>query len=632
MYTNEQLQGGFTVGDWVILPGKNQLHLTNDPDAAQEPENKVFEVLMALARRDGDLVSNDELIDEVWDGRAFGNAVIERCIRLLRVHFNDEKPFKYIGNVPRKGYRLLKPVELIGQVDEQKEEPADPKGGYTRLWKIVTAAVTIGFLAIAAYVWTSSGPPAGKPPAVRSLAILPFENLSDDPANAYIAAGIKTVLGQRLAELSEFTIKNIRDQHRGEPAEIAASLDVESVLYGSVQALKGDLRVVYEIVRGSDGVTMLAGSESGQIGDLFALQERLANAVRDELAGPKTPQLITRREPDSAAYNSYMRGLYELELRFDGDNLENAIDLFNESIRLDEKYGPAYLGLATAYALMPDYRGEPLDEGRDRALQTIATGVSQDPEISVQAGAIHGFVYQQQKRWLESEAAFQRAIGASVVDSNAFTWYSRMLACVGRLEDARDVALMAEVIDPDNAVVNSRIAMSFTWLENEAKAREYFDRANELGATGEIHVIVEALLLLSEGRAEQSMSLTYDAVELSENATEWIEPVFRALDDRMYADEALAAVNRAWADREIIPHIVLFVRTFLGDLDGAMEIARLLEEEGEAFSMEIIFAPQLLALRQHPGFYSLLENLGIVDYWDEHGCTWDGDRAHCPAG
>lgn len=153
---------------------------------------------------------------------------------------------------------------------------------------------------------------------------------------------------------------------------------------------------------------------------------------------------------------------------------------------------------------------------------------------------------------------------ASVVDSNAFSWYSQMLASVGRLEEARDMALAAEIIDPDSPVVNSRIAMVYTWL-----------------------------------------------------------------DDPEYATEGLAAINRAWAEHQVIPHIVLLARTLLGDIDGAMEIAWLANEPGETFSMEILFISELAPPRQHPGFMPLLDELGVVDHWHKAGCRWQNDRVAC---
>ena len=135
-------------------------------------------------------------------------------------------------------------------------------------------------------------------------------------------------------------------------------------------------------------------------------------------------------------------------------------------------------------------------------------------------------------------------------------------------------------------------------------------------------------------RAGQAEDLSVAAMELAGRPTFWVEPVYKALADfadMSKRDAALASIDSAWADQLIIPEIMLIVRSLLGDLDGAMEIAELLEAEGEAFSTELIFIPEIAPLRKHPGFMPLLERLGIVAYWDELGCTWDGDRVHCPA-
>ena len=620
MPTTEELNGGFNLGDWEVLPAKGVLRRG---DEEVHPEPRVLAVLLALAKRDRNLVTKDELIAEVWDGKAFSDEPILRCISLLRGHFQDKKPFSYIETLPRRGYRLLKPVELHVAGDE---DPASASQS-VRLWKSVAAVIAIGFVVIAAYMWNGNR----EAPEPRSLAILQIENLSGDPDNRYVVDGIKNKLAQRLSELPGFTIKNAHVRYDDELSAVARRLNVEYLLTGDVQ-LQGDtLRISYLITLGRTGATSGGGEVNGQLDNLFALQERLARKVRDDLAGDTTPQLITRREPDSAAYNSYMRGIYALELRFDGRNLATAIDLFNESIRLDEQYGPAYLALATAYALAHDYYGDPYEEMRDLALATIAKGVEVDPSIEDASWAIHGFVFHQEKEWKKAEAAYKRAINAKVVDSNAFSWYSRMLASTGRLEEARDIVLVGETLDPDNAMVNSRIAMAQTWLGDDVAAHEYFRRAGDLGATGNLHILTHALLLYRDGRAEESRKLTLTATGLVDAPTYWVEPVYDAFADPRKRDAALAAIDTVWAEKMIIPDIVLIVRTLLGDLDGAMEIARLLELKGEAFSTEMIFIPEIAPLRQHPDFVPFLNRIGIVAYWDELGCTWDGDRVHCPA-
>jgi DNA-binding winged helix-turn-helix (wHTH) protein/TolB-like protein len=627
MPTTEELNGGFNLGEWEVLPAKGVLRRG---DEEVRPEPKVFAVLLALATRDGDLVTKDELIEEVWEGKAFSDEPILRCISLLRGHFGDKKhkgesSYQYVETLQRRGYRLLKRVELHSaaaddDVTERKTAPAGP-----RMWKLVGGAVALGFLAVAVLTWFVSGPE----PEPRSLAILQIDNLSGNPENQYIVESIKNTLARQLSGIPGFTVKNARLRYEYELSAIAERLNVEYLLTGDVQLQGETLKVTYLITRGDEGITTGGGEVSGRRDNLFALQERLAKAVRDDLAGEATPQLITRRPPDSTAYVSYMRGMYALELRFDEDNLEEAIELFQESIRLDEGYGPAYLGLATAYALLPDYRNAPLQETRNLALSTIEKGVAMDASIEDAADAIFGFDYHQKKEWVKSEASYKRAISGSVVDSNAFNWYSRMLASVGRLEDSLDVALRGEAIDPQNPLVISRIAMVYTWLGEYEKASEYFKRANEMGATGPIHVMANTLFLYRTDQVEKSRNLAHESARLEQTSINWVDPVYDALADPGKREEALKAIDLAWSENRIIPDTVMVARTFLGDLDGAMEIARLLELPGEAFSMEMIFIPDLAPLRQHADFLPLVERLGIAGYWDELGCRWDGYRVHC---
>ena len=194
-----------------------------------------------------------------------------------------------------------------------------------------------------------------------------------------------------------------------------------------------------------------------------------------------------------------------------------------------------------------------------------------------------------------------------------------------------DLGVRAEVLDPGNGVINSRIAMVYTWLRNTAKAFEYFDRANDLHATGEIHVMAHSLLLWRNGQPELSRDLTFAAVTMEDGATEWIDGVYAALADPTpeNAAAALDAIDAAWAQRRVFPGTLVVVRSLLGDIDGAMEVARLLEGPGMVFSMEVLFIPELAPLRQHPDFLPLLQRLGVVEYWDAVGCTWADDRVQC---
>jgi DNA-binding winged helix-turn-helix (wHTH) protein/TolB-like protein/Tfp pilus assembly protein PilF len=503
MLTTEELNEGFNLGEWEVLPLQGVLRRGEEEI---KPMPKPFAVLMALAKRDGNLITRDELIEEVWEGKAFSDEPIQQAIALLRKHFGDKQPHKYIETLHRRGYRLIQPVDLHHKPDALDAEPATEDSRSLRRWKAVTAVVAIGFVAIAIYALVDT--PRSEPP-LRSLAILPIENLSGDPANQYIVDGIKNVLAHRLSEIPDFAVKNMRKRYADEPVDVAEQLNVGHILTGIAQLQSGTLKVTYEITRGADGVIIGSGEVSGNLDSLFALQESLAAAVRDKLAGKETC------------------------------NLKAAIGLFQESIRLDEAYGPAYLALATAFALVPEMPENcvaDLDESQDLAItyldlaiETTEKGIAADESIRDAAGAIYGYYYHKRKNWIESEAAYQRAIGAAYVDSNSFNWYSRMLASVGRLDDALEMALRAEDIDPDNAVAISRIAIAYTWVGQDQMAREYFRRANELDHASPRYLYAHSFLPIRGQRWEQATDLMATGLDKAGVPTDWVAPYFAGL-------------------------------------------------------------------------------------------------------
>ena len=416
MPVKEDLFKGFTIGDWDVFPGRGVLRRG---EREERPEPKVFAVLLSLACRDGELVTRDELVDEVWDGRPTSDEPVNRCLSQLRGHLDDRaKPHQYVETLQRRGYRLMKPVKLHGRAKSPTAPDSATPGPSPRLWKIVAALMALGFLATIALTMR----PLVPDPEIRSIAVLPIENLSGDPANQYIVDGIKNVLARRLAEAPGLTIKNTRVSYDGEPSQIAERLAVDGVLSGAVQLQDSTLKVTYLVSRGRDNVTIGSGEVNGSLAGIYALQERLATKVLNGLIPSSTTTPVAAHTPNAEAYNRYMRGMYALDHRGESKNFAKAVMLFQESIRLDEKFGPAYLALATSYALMPYYSNLPVPETDRAAIQTVEKGIAVDPSIRAAAGAVYGVHYHKQKMWSESEEAYRLAANAPVADSIAFNW------------------------------------------------------------------------------------------------------------------------------------------------------------------------------------------------------------------
>lgn len=482
------------------------------------------------------------------------------------------------------------------------------------------------------------------PPPVQSIAVLPFDNLSGDPADQYRVSGFKEELVYTLNSVEALEVISVRDPYPGkEVSEIAQMFAVDAVLFGALQRDGVMLKINYHVARGYDGVNISSGVVVGGIDEGFALQGRVAILVRNDLVGESPQQLIAEnRNPDPNAYDLYLRGQFPfdpyvrgldaLERRGRGrpENLDGAIKLFEESMQIDPSFGPAYLSLATAYALLPDYGDAPLAETHERALAIIERGVAADSRITDAAGAVLGFVYQKQRQWAKAEQAYKRATEAKVVDPNAFNWYSMMLASVGRLDDALAQILIGQKIDPSSAVINSRVAIVYTLLDDSEKAAEFFERSKQLGLSDESPLLVNSVLHIREERLNEASILISTAVAAAGGGVEWVAPAFAAIADDSKREVAFAAIDAAAQEDDLDSRLEIAARTMLGDVEGAMRVAQLLARPDEPLEFDILFLPELSPFRQHPGFLDLMRDLGVKSYWDENDCVWMNDRVNCP--
>lgn len=624
MPTQEELNKGFTIGEWEVLPGRGILR---SGDTESQPEPKVFAVLMALARRGGDLVSVNELVDEVWDGRPTADEPIIRCVSQLRKHLGDrDRPYRYIETLTRRGYRLIPPVET-----GKSESPEPRKDGHSnwRLnWRWIAAAAVLIALSVLLYVRAIT-PQVDD--AIQSVAVLPFANLSGDPNDQYLVSGFKEVLVETLHAVPDLAVKHGRVMYPDkEVEEIAKVLDVDAVLFGAVQRDGEVLKINYHLADGDSGLNISSGSFSGQLENILDLQEQLALLIRNDMLGPTEQQLISVSRPASFdATDVYLRGLFALERRAINQNLEDSIELLSETIRLDPSFGPAYLKLATAYALLPDYRDAPLEEALQLALETVSQGVDVDPDIRDAASAVFGFVYHKQKRWVRAQQEYERAINATVVDTNAFNWYSRMLAAVGRKETALAQTLRAYRMDPSSAIVNSRVAIMYTWLGENDEAAEFYQRSSQLGISGQHHLMGNALMLVRNGQLTEARELVREAAVGNGGTSSWVDPVFAAMREASDQRRALEALETAAIAETLDPRIEIALRTVLGDLDGAMRAAEAAAAPEQHLEMDMLFLPEMRPLREHPDFPALMEMLGVQAYWDEMGCVWLNDTVNC---
>jgi len=664
---DDKFKRGFYLGDWEVEPLRGR---AVGPAGPVHVEPKVMEVIVALASHPGEVVERSTLVDEVWDGRAVSDEPLNRCIAELRRVLGDSRTDpKYVETVPKRGYRLIAPVRHRESeresVESTKEETtADPAAQdhwlvrpLVELRRRRAIWMAAGLLIIAAVLFLTPGARTVlretgliqqidlqvEAPAGVSIAVLPFANLSDDTENEYFSDGLSEEIMNRLANVdglavaartSAFSFKGTNKNAR----TIARELAVSHLLDGSVRREGDQIRISAQLVD-RDGLELWTNSYKGVLDDVFALQDKIANDIvsqmRSSLPVEDVEVQINTAPPTDQieAYDLVLMGRHHLQRR-EETPLRRSIALFEQAIELDDSYGDAYVGLASAHALLPFYSYEPLQSAFDLAMATIERGAQRDPTVDAKAAGIMSFMlFNSEWRWIESEIGFRRALEHSPGDAELLQWYSQFLGSVGRPKEALSFAIRARQLDRLSPVVNQRAAIAYLWMSQNELARKQFELAAELGMPPTANPESYLILLLRLGEYDTARALMVGLQKLLGHDPGWVDPVLKALTDPAYRPAAVEAVARAERNDDISTQHLFGAWIYLQETDRALDAALLLIRDRPSFSTEILFTEETSALRQNPRFVELIRALGLHRYWENFGwpemCHPEGETIVC---
>ena len=663
-----ELKQGFRLGNWEVRP------LTGEVSGADGPvhlEPKVMEVLAALAQQPGEVVERDELLRRVWGARAaVADEPLTRCIAELRRVLGDSRQTPvFIQTIPKRGYRLLCPVtplaapspEAPPPVPAHTQEPARPPPSTVTppaptattpesarrrahpavLGSSISAALVLTGIA----VWAMGRGPTESssfPPIERNtIAVLPFTDVGGSSDNAYFGEGLADEILSRLsaveglrvvARTSSFAVRASVDDVRS----IAQRLSVAHVLEGTVRRDGERVRIDVQLIDAPRGYRLWNARYDGVLGDIFALQDEIANGIvaklRNTVAAELPAMPIATPAPTASidAYFALLRGRQHLNRR-DEDSLRRSISLFEQAIELDRRYGQAYVELAKAYALLPSYSAEIQDEMFDLALATLATGVAQDAALDDSMQVVLALIAYARWDWISAEVAFRRALEHGHNDPDLLVWYSQFLATVGRPAEAAVQARQARELDLLSPVVNHRLSVASMWIDADDDAARYAQVAEELGMGPAPDAYI--VLKLRQRDFAAVRPLLIGVQTMFARPTAWVDPLLEALADPARRPHAVGALARAEAARDVPPKYLFGSWLYLGEAERALEAGLRLVNDRPSFNVEFVFAREARELRRHPRFGELVRAIGLNRYWDRFGwpstCRQAGDTITC---
>jgi TolB-like protein/Tfp pilus assembly protein PilF len=374
----------------------------------------------------------------------------------------------------------------------KRTEAADAAGQRSRggAWiyvVLIGAALSIGLLVLERYMGPNKQSGLGQLPG-KSLAVLPFANLSGNPENAYFAAGIQDEIITRLAKIGELKVVSCLTTQRFKSSPddlpaIAKQLGVANVLQGSVQRTGDAVRVNVQLVKAETDTHLWADTFDRKLTDVFQIESDIAKTIAEKLqaklTGSEERAISIKPTSDLEAHQLYLQGRY-LWNRRTAENLKKALAYFQQATDKDPNYALAYTGIADACALFSVYGAGAPQEYLPQAKAAAEKAVALDDSLA-EAHASMGLVHYCYFNGMESAKEFERAIELNPNYATAHHWYGRLtLVMLGQLDRAMKEAKRAYELDPVSSIIHSDLGGV------NVAARRYDEAIQQLRGTVEV--------------------------------------------------------------------------------------------------------------------------------------------------
>ena len=276
----------------------------------------------------------------------------------------------------------------------------------------------------------------------KSIAVLPFENLSEDKANAYFAEGMQDEILARLSKIADLKVisRTSTQKYKSAPdnlREIAKQLGVANVLEGSVQKAADQVRVNVQLINALNDAHLWGDVYDRKLTDIFAVESDIANTIADtlqaKLTGAEKQLIAAQPTSDLTAYDLYLKGRLLWSKR-GGENIRQAIAFYEQAIARDPNYAPAYAGLAEAYGILSFYTATAPQESRPKAKAAALKALQLDDKLAEAHTALADVLFEDLDM-AGSISEFQRAIALNPNYATAHHWYgSDPLRAIGRFD------------------------------------------------------------------------------------------------------------------------------------------------------------------------------------------------------
>jgi len=476
-------------------------------------------------------------------------------------------------------------------------------------------------LALASMTPATGSAAVAERPRARSVAVLPFRNLSADPENEYFADGITEDVIAHLSKIRALTVISRSSvmqfkQRSGSMRDISTALGATTLLDGSVRRAGDRVRIVAQLVDGASDRQVWAETYDRRLDDIFAIQTdvalQIASSLEAELSTDERDRVARPPTDDLQAYQLFLQGRQSFA-RYTPDSMRRAIALFDRAVARDPNFALAYALIGMAHVELAEAGAMAPDDAYARASVALERALQLDPELSAAHVASAHFKMTRQFDWSGAEREFRRALELSPSDADAFDLYGRLCMALGRLDDSLALLRHAQQLDPlshDNDI-NTTLLRAGRYEE----ARERGRVAVEVNAENARTRATLGWANILTGRVQEGVADLEHAVALAPGNTLWfgqLGEAYAIAGEEAKARDILQQLEERAKTSFVSPYHLAYVYTGLGQLDAAIDLLEqaVAARTGPTYGIKgsILFLP----LQQHPRFVALLKGMGLA--------------------
>jgi TolB-like protein/DNA-binding winged helix-turn-helix (wHTH) protein/Tfp pilus assembly protein PilF len=621
------------------------------------------QILALLLKRPGEIVSREELRKQLWHDDTFVDFdhSLNTAIMRLREALGDssENP-RFVETVPRHGYRFIAPVEEIGNVPQAKLLSEQPEAAIlatttphasgsisqmsARLFPrvserrqidlrrvlVFSAFMVIAFVLIFGYAirYVRNAAAARiEPTGLKSLAVLPLENLSGDKDQEYFADGMTDELIAHLAKIRSLRVisRTSAMEYKGthKPlSEIAHDLNVDAVVEGTVLRSGDRVRITAELVQVATDRHLWAETYESPMGDILTLQNQVATAIANEIRIELTPaeqeQLASTHAVSKESYEDYLKGRYYWNKRSEQD-LNKAIQYFQLATEKDNQSALAYAGLADCYSIIGSAIVGTVPSGQVATKAKIAAlkALELDNTLAEAQTSLATVRFNYDWDWTAASNGFQRAIDSNPSYATAYQRYSLYLMALGRTQQSLDEINRARQLDPLSISMNFSLGWRLYMAHQYNAAVVQLRNTLDMDPTFALPRMVLGQTYEQMGSYDPAIAELQKAVVNSHNSPMVLAALghaYAVANRKAEAEKILNQMTEQSKDKKYVsPFYFASVYAGLKRNEKALDYLEMAYQDRSNGLVFLKVDPQWDTLRSNPRFEALLKNLALPE-------------------